>query len=120
MNTRGPRPADVFLASFPEHDPRGREQEGFRPALVLAVPSRPRFPVLLTVPLTADRGQQWAKSAPDLYLPVPNGTGGLPVDSIVLLDQARSLDAARVKRFLGTFDKRTFDLILAKWIALFR
>ena len=34
MTTRGPRPGDILLVTFPEHDQRGHEQEGFRPALV--------------------------------------------------------------------------------------
>lgn len=119
MTPRGPRPGDIYLAVFPEHNPQGREQEGVRPALVLMVPSRPRFPALLSVPMTTDRAQPWVKAAPDIYIRLPKGTGGLPVDSILLLDQARSLDATRVRRFVGTLEKKTFDAILVKWMALF-
>ncbi|MBM4396801.1 MAG: type II toxin-antitoxin system PemK/MazF family toxin [Deltaproteobacteria bacterium] len=120
MTTRAPRPGDVFIASFPEHDPRGHEQEGLRPAVVLAVPSRSRFPVLLVAPLTTDRGQEWASAAPGLYPRLPKGAGGLPADSIVLLDQTRSIDAVRVRRMLGTLEKTIFKSILAKWLSLFR
>ena len=33
---------------------------------------------------------------------------------------ARSLDAARVRRFLGAIDKPAFDAVLVKWLALFK
>ena len=120
MTPRGPRPGDIYLAEFPEHDPKGREQVGVRPALILAVPSKPRFPVLLAAPMTTDHAQSWAKGAPGTYVRLPKGAGGLPADSILLLDQTRSLDAARFRRFLGTLDKKTFDAVLTKWIALFK
>jgi mRNA interferase MazF len=84
------------------------------------VPVKPRFPVLLAVPMTTDRGQPWVKASPDLYIRLAQGTGGLPSDSILLLDQARSLDATRVRRFLGTLDKETFNGVLGKWTALFK
>jgi mRNA-degrading endonuclease toxin of MazEF toxin-antitoxin module len=59
-------------------------------------------------------------AAPGTYVRLAKGVGGLPADSILLLDQARSLDAVRVRRFLGTLDKRTLDAVLATWIAMFR
>jgi len=119
MSPRGPRLGDIYIATFPEHDPRGHEQEGLRPAVVLAVPAKARFPVLLVAPLTTDRGQPWVLAAPELYLRLPQGSGGLPVDSIVLLDQARSIDAARVRWLLGTLEKKTFATILSRWLAMF-
>jgi len=119
MKARGPRPGDIYLAAFPEHDPSGHDQEGVRPALVLAVPARARFPVLLAAPMTTDRAQAWAVSSPGIYLRLPKGAGGLPVDSILLLDQTRSLDAGRVRRFLGALDQAAFASVLAKWLALF-
>jgi mRNA interferase MazF len=120
MITRGPRPGDIYLVVFPEHDPRGHGQEGVRPALVLAVPPKPRFPVILAAPLTTDRAQPWVKEAPNLYPRLPGGAGGLPVDSILLLDQTRSIDAARVRRLLGTLNRKAFGPILENWVALFK
>ena len=120
MTARGPRAGDIILAGFPERDPRGHEQEGIRPALILAVSSKARFPIVITAPMTTDRGQPWAKAAPGIYIPLVQGSGGLPADSTLLLDQTRSLDASRVRRFLGSLDGKAFEEILAKWIALFR
>ena len=120
MKPRGPRPGDIYLAEFPQHAPDGHEQVGVRPALVLAVPSRPRFPVLLATPMTTDRAQPWVLAAPGIYLRLPKETGSLPADSILLLDQTRALDAFRFQRFLGTLDPSTFNGVLTNWIALFR
>lgn len=85
--------------------PPGREQYGVRPAIVLGLPDQigsPRFPLVLLTPLTTDRGQSWALTSPRLYPRLPQGQGGLPSDSIVLLDQTRFLSAARISSRLGT------------------
>ncbi len=92
------------MASFPEHAPGGHEQEGLRPAVVVGLPTqvgRPRFPVLLLAPLTTFRKQDWVSAAPNLYPVLPSGTAGLPSQSVVLLDQTRALDVARLRRWLG-------------------
>ncbi len=120
MNLRGPRPGDIYLAEFPEHDAQGREQQGVRPALVLAVSFKSRFPVILVAPMTTDRDQSWAKSAPHLYIQLTKGIGGLSTDSILLLDQTRFLDAMRVRRFIGLLEKKRFDSVLGQWLALFK
>ena len=94
----------VFVASFPEHAPGGHEQEGLRPAVVVGLPTqvgRPRFPVLLLAPMTTFRRQAWVSAAPDLYPVLPGGAAGLPSDSVILLDQTRALDVARLRRWLG-------------------
>jgi mRNA interferase MazF len=39
-------PGDVVMVAFPRHNPRGHEQEGMRPAIVVGVPHGPmRFPL---------------------------------------------------------------------------
>ena len=58
--------------------------------------------------------------ASGIYVRLSKGSGGLPADSILLLDQTRSLDAARVRRLLGTLDSKTFESVLLKWLAIFR
>ena len=55
--------SDVVTAKFPSQNPSGREQEGYRPAIVVGIPSRlgkMRFPLVLVAPMTTDRGQEWA------------------------------------------------------------
>lgn len=118
MKKEGPRPGEIYLAEFPEHHPQGHEQQGIRPAMVLAVPKRARFPVIWMVPITTDRQQSWVKSADHIYIRLPKGTGGLPADSILLLDQMRSLDAKRVKRFVGAAPENFFEDVRAKCLKL--
>ena len=106
----------VFVANFPEHAPNGREQEGLRPAVLVGLPTnagRPRFPVLLLAPVTTFRSQDWATAAPGLYPVLLAGAGGLPADSIVLTDQTRALDAARVIRVLGMLGPEEFKPVRA-------
>ena len=40
MTTRPLKIGDVVTARFPEQNPQGREQEGYRPAIVVGLPSR--------------------------------------------------------------------------------
>ncbi|MBI3961844.1 MAG: type II toxin-antitoxin system PemK/MazF family toxin [Deinococcus sp.] len=105
---------DVVTARFPEHDPQGHEQEGYRPAIVLGLPGRlgqPRFDLVLVVPLTTDHGQSWAAASPDLYPRLRAGMGGLPRDSILLLEQIRTLDTSRMSRYLGQLSKAHYEPI---------
>jgi mRNA interferase MazF len=60
-------PGDVILVTFPAQVSPGREQQGYRPAIVVGIPQRlgtPRYPLLLVVPLTSNRQQSWAVDAP--------------------------------------------------------
>ena len=94
-------------AARPKSEPARRDGPGS-----VAIETRPNC---ATVP-----SQAWAKATPAIYVRLAKGAGGLAADSIVLLDQTRSLDAARVRRFLGAIDKKTLDAIVATWIGIFR
>lgn len=96
---------DVVAAAFPSHDPAGHEQEGYRPAVVVGIPQRvgkPRYAVLVVVPVTTYRSQGWADASPALYPRIPPGTGGLRSESVCLLDQVRCVGTPRVRRRLGS------------------
>jgi mRNA interferase MazF len=96
---------DVLNIRLPSQNPQGREQEGMRPAIVVGLPEqvgKPRFPVIFVVPVTSDRGQDWATVAPLLYLRFPAGSGGLRSASIGLLDQLRCVDVKRIVDFRGS------------------
>ncbi len=106
---------DVIIGDFPAQVPPGREQQGYRPAVVVGLPEAlgtPRYPVLPVVPLTTDRGQQWASASPDLYPRLAAGVGNLPQASIVLLDQVRSLDSNRLRRYIGTLSPEEYQPII--------
>lgn len=102
---------DVISALFPVHVPGGREQQGYRPAVVVGIPERlgaPRFEVLIVVPMTTDRGQQWSERSPALYPRLAKGTANLRSPSICLLDQVRSIGAERIRGYRGTLDAEQY------------
>lgn len=102
MTTTSLKFGDIVTARFPEQNPQGREQEGFRPAIVVGFPNRlgtPRFRLIIVIPITTDRGQAWAIASPDLYPRFTAGTGGLRQPSIALLDQVRVLDVTRISEY---------------------
>jgi mRNA interferase MazF len=85
-------PGDIVLVTLPSNQPRGREQEGRRPALVVGIPKgQVRYPMLFVAPLTTQKGE-WVQRNSTLYPTLANGTGGLSQDSVVLLDQIRAID----------------------------
>ncbi|MEH2467897.1 hypothetical protein [Nostoc sp.] len=57
---------------------------------------------------------------PSLYLCLPASAGGLPLSSIVLLDQTRGLDINRVLAYLGTLTPEQYVLIVDGLTQLFR
>jgi mRNA interferase MazF len=103
---------DIITARFPIHTPSGHEQEGLRPALVIGLPDKvatPRFSMVLLAPITTDRNQTWANS--DLYPKLSKEVTGLSSDSIVMLEQVRSLDAQRVGKYVSSLPKTAYESI---------
>ena len=95
---------DVLKIYFPAHKPEGHEQEGTRPAIVVGVPDtlgKPRFPVLVVVPLTSQL-EEWAKNSPTLYPVLEVGAGGVDVPSVALTDQVRAVGVSRITGRYGT------------------
>ncbi|WP_164928909.1 type II toxin-antitoxin system PemK/MazF family toxin [Gloeobacter violaceus] len=116
MRRRPLRIRDIVVVQFPKHMPRGREQEEERPAIIVGIPSQlgePRFSMLIVVPLTTSREQNWAAACPRLYPKLAAGTGGLPRESVVLIDQVRSVDRLRLLRFIGSLTLEDYEPILA-------
>ncbi len=105
---------DVVTAKFPSQDPSGREQEGYRPAIVVGLPSRLgklRFPLVFVVPMTTDRGQEWADINSELYVRFSAGVAGLKSPSIALLDQARAIDVSRIVAYRGSLTPQEYVAI---------
>ena len=102
---------DVITAKFPSQNPSGREQEGYRPAIVVGLPSRLgrlRFPLVFVVPMTTDRGQEWAAINPHLYIRFADGIAGLKSPSIALLDQVRAIDISRIVAYRGSLTTQEY------------
>ena len=105
---------DVVTAKFPSQNPIGREQEDYRPAIVVGLPSRSgklRFPLVFVVPMTTDRGQEWADINPNLYVRFLAGVAGLKSPSIALLDQARAIDVSRIAAYRGSLASQEYAAI---------
>lgn len=92
---------DVVLAAFPDQGGRS-ETNGTWPAVVLAMPKPSRFGMVTVAPLTTDRGQDWIKANPALYIQLPQGSGDLKVASIASLDQIRAIDPSRIVFKIGS------------------
>jgi mRNA interferase MazF len=105
---------DVVTAKFPSQNPSGREQEGYRPAIVVGIPNRLgklRFPLVFVVPMTTDRGQEWANINPNLYVRFSAGIAGLKSPSIALLDQVRAIDISRIVAYRGSLTPQQYEAI---------
>lgn len=102
--TRPLQHGDILEIDFPMRRPSGHEQEGIRPAVVIAIPEilgYPRYAVVMVAPLTRDQQQPWLVKGADLYPRLEAGAGGIPVASAVLLDQISSVDVMRIKKSIG-------------------
>jgi mRNA interferase MazF len=105
---------DVVTAKFPSQNPSGREQEGYRPAIVVGIPSRLgklRFPLVFVAPMTTDRGQEWADSNPNLYVRFSAGVANLKSPSIALLDQVRAIDISHIVAYRGSLTPQQYEAI---------
>ena len=89
----------VIKAQLPAQG--GAEQEGNRPAVVVGAPWPSRFPLVVVVPFTSDKGQPWPLVDPALYPYYAAGPSGLTRRSIALVDQVRALDPAGVTAIIG-------------------
>jgi mRNA interferase MazF len=88
---KGLRRGDVHLVSL---DPvRGREQGGRRPVLVVSSDAINRTPLVVTVVVGTD-GRNVSRDY-STNVRVPAGVAGLPLETVFLCFQVRSLDASR-------------------------
>jgi len=63
------------------------------------------------VPRTTDRGQDWVKNSPNLYVQFSVGVAGLKSPSIALLDQVRAIDVSHVVAYRGSLTSRQYAAI---------
>lgn len=101
---------DVVTVRFPQQNPQGREQEGYRPAIVVGFPIRlgvPRFQLIIVIPMTTNHGQAWVIASPDLYPRLSAGVARLRLPSIALLDQVRAIDVNRIVEYRGKLTPKT-------------
>jgi len=91
-----PRRGQVYLVSF---DPTvGAEIRKTRPALVIQNDVANRFsPITIVAAITSKTDERLYPTE----VPLPKGAGGMTTDSVILLNQIRSVDSRRLVKRLG-------------------
>lgn len=103
---------DVIEVSYPRRVPKGHEQEGRRPAIVIGIPENtgiPRHPLVITIPVTTSLGN-WSDER-KLYVKLNKGEGSLLENSVALTDQIASIDITRIKGLFGTLSETKINFI---------
>ena len=103
---------DVIEVSYPRKVPKGHEQEGRRPAIVIGIPEKvsiPRYPVIMTIPVTTSLGS-WTNEN-KLYIKLNKSEGNLLENSIALTDQIVSVDITRITGLFGTLNENRVKYI---------
>lgn len=99
------RRGDIWLANL---DPvRGSEQGKIRPTLVIQNNLGNRYsPTIIIAPLTSGD-----KSRYDVNIEIKAPEGGLTNNSLILLNQIRTVDRSRFGRYWGTVSPETMDKV---------
>ena len=86
----------------------GSEQGGIRPVLIVQNNVGNRFsPTVIAAAITS----QQSKAKLPTHIPLFANTAGLARDSVVLLEQVRTIDKRRQKKKMGTVDENSMDAI---------
>ena len=100
------RRGDIFYADL--SPVIGSEQGGVRPVLVVQNDVGNRYsPTVIVGAITS----RLTKAKLPTHIEVASGSFGLAKDSVILLEQLRTLDKRRLKARLGALDTRTMDLV---------
>ena len=87
----------------------GSEQGGVRPVLIIQNDTGNRYsPTVIAAAITSQTGK--ARLPTHIELPVEEECG-LTKDSVVLLEQVRTLDKKRLRERMGRVDERTMEKI---------
>ena len=86
----------------------GSEQGGIRPVLIVQNDVGNRYsPTVIAAAITSRRG----KTKLPTHIPIEAVDSGLQKDSIVLLEQVRTLDKRRLKEKMGSVDREAMQEI---------
>lgn len=88
----------------------GSEQGGVRPVLILQNDiGNQHSPTVIAAAITS----KTEKTALPTHIALCGGSGSLPQDSIVLLEQVRTIDKRRLREYVGCLDEQTMIKINA-------
>lgn len=97
---------DIFYADL--SPVQGSEQGGVRPVLIIQNDIGNKYsPTVIAAAITS----QMTKAKLPTHIEVKEGDFGLPKDSVILLEQIRTLDKRRLKDKLGEVDSHTMQKI---------
>lgn len=97
---------DIFYADL--SPVVGSEQGGIRPILVVQNDVGNKYsPTVIASAITS----QLTKAKLPTHIEVQSGRFGLPRDSVILLEQIRTLDKRRLKSKIGSLDERTMNAV---------
>jgi mRNA interferase MazF len=88
----GVRRGEIYLVDL--NPVQGREQAGRRPVLVLSIDAINRLPLVVTV-IVGTKGENLTRDYPT-NLRVSSAESGLPMETVFLCFQIRSLDLSRL------------------------
>lgn len=96
------RRGDIFYADL--SPVVGSEQGGVRPVLIIQNNVGNRYsPTIIAGAITS----QLTKAKLPTHIEISKGQFGLPKDSVILLEQLRTLDKRRLREKLGSLDRNT-------------
>ena len=96
------RRGDIFYADL--SPVVGSEQGGVRPVLIIQNNVGNKYsPTIIAGAITS----QLTKAKLPTHIEVKKGQFGLPKDSVILMEQLRTLDKRRLREKLGTLDRDT-------------
>ncbi|HIW01803.1 MAG TPA: type II toxin-antitoxin system PemK/MazF family toxin [Candidatus Protoclostridium stercorigallinarum] len=97
---------DIFYADL--SPVVGSEQGGVRPILVVQNDVGNKYsPTIIAGAITS----RLTKAKLPTHIEIAGGTYGVPRDSVILLEQIRTLDKRRLKAKLGSLDERMMTLV---------
>lgn len=101
MDNNSVKRGDIFYADL--SPVVGSEQGGIRPVLIVQNDTGNKHsPTVIAAAITSQTG----KARLPTHITLTAGSVGLPKDSIVLLEQVRTLDKRRLREHMGRVDDR--------------
>ena len=101
MDNSNVKRGDIFYADL--SPVVGSEQGGVRPVLIVQNDTGNKHsPTVIAAAITSQTG----KARLPTHITLAAGSAGLPKDSIVLLEQVRTLDKRRLREHMGRADER--------------
>ena len=91
---------DIFYADL--SPVVGSEQGGTRPVLIVQNDTGNHSPTVIAAAITSQTG----KARLPTHINIPGGSVGLSKDSVILLEQIRTIDKKRLREHMGHLDEQ--------------